>query len=70
MTFAAGHFCMAELNIGHAIVSRAVFVGMRESVREMKQAIDQATQARDVQSAHPIADERKVLGYLRGKPNV
>ena len=25
-----------ELNIGHAIVSRAVFVGMREAVREMK----------------------------------
>jgi pyridoxine 5-phosphate synthase len=27
---------MAELNIGHAIVSRAVFVGLREAVREMK----------------------------------
>ncbi len=27
---------MRELNIGHAIVSRAVFVGMREAVREMK----------------------------------
>lgn len=26
-----------ELHIGHAIVSRAVFVGMREAVREMKQ---------------------------------
>lgn len=26
-----------ELNIGHAIVSRAVFVGLREAVREMKQ---------------------------------
>jgi pyridoxine 5-phosphate synthase len=25
-----------ELHIGHAIVSRAVFVGMREAVREMK----------------------------------
>lgn len=27
---------MAELNIGHAIVSRAVFVGLREAVRQMK----------------------------------
>jgi len=26
-----------ELHIGHAIVSRAVFIGMREAVREMKQ---------------------------------
>jgi len=30
---------MGELNIGHAIVSRAIFVGMREAVREMKQLI-------------------------------
>jgi pyridoxine 5-phosphate synthase len=28
-----------ELHIGHAIVSRAVFVGMREAVREMKALI-------------------------------
>jgi pyridoxine 5-phosphate synthase len=27
---------MAELNIGHAIVSRAIFVGLRSAVREMK----------------------------------
>ena len=27
---------MRELNIGHSIVSRAIFVGMREAVREMK----------------------------------
>ena len=26
-----------ELHIGHAIVSRAIFIGMREAVREMKQ---------------------------------
>src|SRR3989454_1157000 len=31
-----------ELHIGHAIVSRAVFVGMREAVREMKQLMIQA----------------------------
>jgi pyridoxine 5-phosphate synthase len=30
-----------ELHIGHAIVSRAVFVGMREAVREMKGLITQ-----------------------------
>ena len=31
-----------ELHIGHAIVSRAVFVGMREAVREMKDLMRQA----------------------------
>jgi pyridoxine 5-phosphate synthase len=31
-----------ELHIGHAIVSRAVFVGMREAVREMKRLIVEA----------------------------
>ena len=31
-----------ELHIGHAIVSRAVFVGMREAVREMKALMRQA----------------------------
>jgi pyridoxine 5-phosphate synthase len=31
-----------ELHIGHAIVSRAIFVGMREAVREMKQLLLQA----------------------------
>jgi len=31
-----------ELHIGHAVVSRAVFVGMREAVREMKRLIREA----------------------------
>jgi pyridoxine 5-phosphate synthase len=31
---------MAELNIGHSIVSRAIFTGLREAVRSMKHAID------------------------------
>jgi pyridoxine 5-phosphate synthase len=31
-----------ELHIGHAIVSRAVFVGMREAVREMKRLMTDA----------------------------
>ncbi len=33
-----------ELHIGHAIVSRAVFVGLREAVREMKQLMREAAQ--------------------------
>lgn len=32
----------SEFNIGHSIVSRAVFVGLREAVREMKRLIDRA----------------------------
>src|SRR5689334_14069174 len=31
---------MRELNIGHAIVSRAIFVGLREAVREMKRLME------------------------------
>ena len=30
---------MAEVNIGHAIISRAVFTGLRQAVREMKQLL-------------------------------
>ncbi len=33
---------IVELNIGHSIVSRAVFVGMENAVREMRTALDQA----------------------------
>lgn len=33
-----------ELHIGHAIVSRAVFVGLREAVREMKALLREAAQ--------------------------
>ena len=33
---------MAELNIGHSIVSRAVFVGLTPAVREMKECIIRA----------------------------
>lgn len=32
-----------ELNIGHAIVAQALFVGFKEAVREMKQLIDAAS---------------------------
>ncbi|MGD8452443.1 MAG: pyridoxine 5'-phosphate synthase [Phycisphaerae bacterium] len=31
-----------EFNIGHSIVARAVFVGLREAVREMKRLLDRA----------------------------
>jgi pyridoxine 5-phosphate synthase len=30
---------MAELNIGHSIVARAVFSGLEHAVREMKQCM-------------------------------
>ena len=42
---------MAELNIGHALVSRALFVGMREAVREMKRLLDEAAARRQVPAA-------------------
>ncbi|MDQ7988120.1 MAG: pyridoxine 5'-phosphate synthase [Candidatus Dactylopiibacterium sp.] len=35
-----------ELHIGHAIVSRAVFVGLREAVAEMKRLMREAARAR------------------------
>jgi pyridoxine 5-phosphate synthase len=31
-----------ELNIGHSVVSRAIFVGLAEAVRELRQAMDSA----------------------------
>jgi pyridoxine 5-phosphate synthase len=33
---------MAELNIGHSIISRALFVGLTQAVREMKECINRA----------------------------
>gem|GEM_PF-5551580 len=33
---------ITELNIGHAIVARAVFVGLDSAVREMKRLIREA----------------------------
>jgi len=46
-----------ELHIGHAIVSRAVFTGMREAVREMKRLIREG--------ARPGAGEAPAGGALR-----
>ena len=56
---------MAELNIGHAIVSRAVFVGLREAVREMKRVMEASTAAREI----PIADVATtgVLNYRKNR---
>lgn len=34
-----------ELHIGHAIVSRSIFVGLREAVREMKSLMREAAKA-------------------------
>jgi pyridoxine 5-phosphate synthase len=31
-----------ELNIGHSVVSRAVFIGISEAVKELRAAMDQA----------------------------
>lgn len=36
-----------ELNIGHSIVSRAVFIGLTAAVREMREAIDTARERGD-----------------------
>ncbi len=42
-----------EFNIGHSIVSRALFVGMREAVAEMKRLIDRAVLEAGVLAAEP-----------------
>jgi pyridoxine 5-phosphate synthase len=34
---------MAELNIGHSIICRSLFVGLERAVREMKHCISQAS---------------------------
>lgn len=34
----------SEFNIGHSIIARSVFVGLREAVREMKRLLDRALQ--------------------------
>ena len=36
---------IVELNIGHSIVARSVFVGLEQAVREMKALIDNANKA-------------------------
>ena len=36
---------LAELNIGHSIVARALFVGLAQAVREMREAMREAMRA-------------------------
>ena len=45
VTPVASIYGMHELNIGHSIVARAVFVGMEKAVREMKQVLMSTTAA-------------------------
>ncbi len=40
VTHIAGLAGVRELHIGHAIISRAIFVGLREAVREMKRLME------------------------------
>lgn len=40
-----------ELNIGHAIIARALFTGLKEAVRDMRMLIDQASRS-SVSSGH------------------
>ena len=54
---------MAELNIGHALVSRSIFTGLRQAVREMKDLLNQSTQARDVRPAELVTTP--VLNYQK-----
>jgi pyridoxine 5-phosphate synthase len=42
---------LRELHIGHAIVSRALFIGMREAVREMKRLIREAAFASSIHAS-------------------
>jgi pyridoxine 5-phosphate synthase len=42
---------MAELNIGHSIISRAIYVGLQQAVREMKECINRA-----IIDSHPPGD--------------
>lgn len=47
----------AEFNIGHSIVSRAVFVGMRAAVHEMKRLLDRAVQMAAAEDRLAAGDE-------------
>jgi len=42
----------SEFNIGHSIIARSVFVGLREAVREMKRLIDRAMQQTALLECH------------------
>jgi pyridoxine 5-phosphate synthase len=42
----------SEFNIGHTLIARAMFVGLREAVREMKQLLDRGLQQALAGEAH------------------
>ncbi|MEZ4221918.1 MAG: pyridoxine 5'-phosphate synthase [Polyangiaceae bacterium] len=46
---------VAELNIGHALVSDAVFVGLEQAVRGFREAINRGL----AQRTHPVTDARR-----------
>ena len=48
---------LSELHIGHAIVARAVYVGLRQAVREMKGAMASAAEAIDPGHSHEGHEE-------------
>lgn len=46
-----------EFNIGHSIIARSIFVGIREAVREMKRLLDQAAPVAYTILETPAAEE-------------
>jgi pyridoxine 5-phosphate synthase len=52
-----------ELHIGHAIVSRALFTGMREAVREMKALLTQASAAARIDASSDCASQVVAGGH-------
>lgn len=46
-----------EFNIGHTIMARAMFVGLREAVREMKRLLDRAAQLAALDHEHEPAQQ-------------
>jgi pyridoxine 5-phosphate synthase len=59
---------MAELNIGHAIVSRAVFVGLRQAVAEMKRIMTTAAAPGDMPEPVTVTGGSGILHYERKSP--
>ena len=51
----------SEFNIGHSIIARAMFVGVREAVREMKRLLDRAEDELRVEKAEDLPDAFQTL---------
>ena len=54
----AGLAAFEEFNIGHTIMARAMFVGLREAVREMKRLLDRAAQVAALDHFHEAGEQR------------